>query len=199
MEHFAMPLNPATIDRFPRPSNTSASTELLDVAAGADLQAAIEQLYEAFADVALGIPVHCCPHCYTDADRTYLALTPRRSLTLSDSAYILTCSTTTIGTPRDLNYFLPRLLETWALGAHYMPEVMPSKLEVARDAGWTAPQLEAVLAFMRALLAAVHQLRDNSLWYEDLDAQALEKLASVFPELRTELTIELHDPNARSE
>jgi len=155
----------ATTNRFPILEGMPESNALFDSAGGRRLQEAIDRLYEAFQAVSLEEPFECCPHCFTEADRIYLERTPVRELTLADAAFILTKSTITLGNERDLNHFLPRILDAWTRGAHYMPELLPESLKIARAAGWASIHVREVSQFARALFGAIDTLEDNVSWY----------------------------------
>jgi hypothetical protein len=186
----------ATANRFPTQLIDTTRADLFETTSGARLSAAIDGLYSAFASATLALPLRYCPHCYTKADAGYIEFTPLRQLTTLDATHILGSVPHTLGTAADLNYFLPRLLETLAYQGHYLEHVLPERIAVARSEGWTRDQLGAVLAFMRAYLCAANAMEYNTSIYYDLSGGMLEELKLVLPELADELHIQLNDPEA---
>jgi len=134
---------------------------LLDGPEGRPLRLALDDVYRAFASVRLDETFAVCPHCFTDDDRDYLLETALLDLTWSDIAFILGKAVTTLGSARDFGYFLPRILEGFALGVHYLPHVAPAKILRSHEAGWTAAQVAAVADFVNALEVIVYAMPDD--------------------------------------
>jgi len=134
---------------------------LLDGPEGRPLRLALDDIYRTFASVRLDESFEVCPHCFTESDRTYLLSTPLSGLTWSDMALILRKAIATLGSARDFGYFLPRILEGFALGLHSMPQVLPSKLLRSREAGWTPSQVAAVADFVNALEVIAYAMPDD--------------------------------------
>ena len=152
---------PATRNRFPSSATVRTDARLLDGPEGRPLRLALDDVYRAFAGVRLDASFAVCPHCFTDEDRAYLLETALLDLTWSDIAFILGKSITTLGSARDFGYFLPRVLEGFVLGVHYMPHVLPSKILRSHEAGWSAAQVGAVADFVNALEVIVYAMRDD--------------------------------------
>lgn len=161
---------PATRDRFPSSATVRTDARLFDGAEGQPLRLALDDVYRAFGTVRLDRAFEVCPHCFTEADRRYLIDTSLFELTWSDVAFILGKAVTTLGSARDFGYFLPRILEGFALGVHYMPHVLPTKIRLSREAGWSAPQIAAVADFVNALEVIVHAMRDDDPVFDDCSA-----------------------------
>jgi hypothetical protein len=149
---------PATRNRFPSSATVRTDARLFDGVGGRPLRLALDDVYRAFASVRLDPTFEVCPHCFTDADRRYLIDTPLLDLTWSDIASILGKAVTTLGSARDFGYFLPRVLEGFALGVHYMPHVLTTKIRLSREAGWSAAQIAAVADFVNALEVIVYAM-----------------------------------------
>jgi hypothetical protein len=193
MSHGELP--GATANQFPTQNIDTTRTDLFETEHGARLSAAIEGLYSAFADATLSFPLQYCSHCYTEADVRYIQFTPLRRLTTPDAAHILASVPHTLGTATDLNYFLPRVLETLAYQGHYMEHVLPETIALARSEGWKSNQVDAILEFMRAYVSAINAVEDNTSIYYGID-RMLENISLVLPELVGELDIRLNNPEA---
>jgi hypothetical protein len=170
-----------TIDRFPMPRQQRENTQLFETSAGTRLTAAVEGLYFAFRICRLDEDFSFCSHCFTVSDGMYLRTTPLRRISLDEAAFILTKCPGTLGCARDFNYFLPRIFEAWAHRAHYLAEVIPDRLEAAREEGWTPEQVAAVAEFMRAFFGAINISDLNIAWCYELESE-IEKLKKVVPE-----------------
>lgn len=142
---------PATRNRFPSSATVRTDARLLDGPEGRPLQLALDDVYRAFAGVRLDESLAVCPHCFTDDDRDYLLGTALLDLTWSDVALILGKAITTLGSTRDFGFFLPRILEGFAIDVHYMPRALASKMLRSCEAGWTPAQVAAVADFVNAL------------------------------------------------
>jgi hypothetical protein len=193
MSHGELP--GATANQFTTQLIDAARTDLFETEHGPRLFAAINDLYLAFANARLSLPLRYCPHCYTEQDARYVQDTPSRQFTTADAAHILSSVPHTLGTEADLNYFLPRLLEAHAYNGHFLPDVLPKTLGLARSAGWTDQQLQAVLEFMRAYIAAASVMEYNTSVCYEFDSMR-EDLKSALPELASELHVQLNDPEA---
>jgi hypothetical protein len=178
-------------NRFPKPDPNYASGDLFSTSAGLELGNSIERLYHAFEGCALDESFSGCPHCFTDDDVAYLRNTPLRDLSYGDAALLLPDSVYTVGSAKDLNYFLPRILETWAHHAHYMELTIPEKLELGRRAGWTNLQETAVRDFLRSFFQAANAVTPNTSYYYELSGELESKLGRLFPEIAKDLHIEL--------
>lgn len=174
-------LPPRTANRFPMVREQRGDAELFDASPGDRLKRTVEALYFAFAGLSLDEALAYCPHCFTNSDVSYVRETRLRKLAFEEIAFILVKCPSTLGSARDLSYFLPRIFEAWANRALYMPEVIPDRIEVARGSGWTDAQLSAVVEFVGALFDAINALERNASWYYELEPEA-ERLRRALPE-----------------
>ena len=108
-----------------------------------------------------------CPHCFTDEDRAYVMDTALLDLTWSDIGIVAGKAIATLGSARDFGYFLPRVLEGFAIGVHYMPRVVPSKMLQSCEAGWTLDQVAAVADFVNALEVIVYAMPEDDPRHRD--------------------------------
>lgn len=175
-------LEKRTENRFPKLGDTTAKDGLFRTTHSVELRASIEAVYSQFATARLSDPLRYCSHCFTDDDARYLAAKKPRELTFADIAFILPKSISTLGTAADFNYFLPRILEALAYGAHYMEHVLPKKLGEARMASWTTEQTSALVRFFVAFIAAINEAEFPELFSYDIE-HILPELKAVLPEL----------------
>jgi hypothetical protein len=180
-------------NRFPKTDGMPPQRELLQSDRGEDLVRAIDGLYNAFATCPLDDSFSCCPHCFTDADITYLRTTPLREFSDDDASFILGKAITTLGSARDFNHFLPRVLEAWTYHAHYMEHVIPEKLDSARQTGWTKPQEKAVNDFLCSFFRAANSVTPNTTFYYELSGEIETELRRQFPEIAQDLHVELRE------
>lgn len=132
--------------------------------AEANLLAAIEQSYSAFA--CMSRPQKLLTSPLRDGDEILQTLTsaPLRELTGEQIGPYSSYAITTVGDDRDYRHFLPRIFElavmdpTW-LGAY--PAVMAGKLKMANWRTWPAEQQAAVLRFFRAGFEAAVERHPN--------------------------------------
>lgn len=110
-------LEPRTEPRFPHAGQYSRETGYVSGPRALELRAAIEGLYAAFADARLSDPLPVCRHCFTESDVRYLSATPLGSLSHADLGLICSKLISTLGSPDDVAYFLPRVVEGIAEGA----------------------------------------------------------------------------------
>ena len=188
-------LAPRTENRFPGGGYTS-DDELFLTSEGPALRDAIDELYTVFCTSKLDPVFDGCRHCFTEADIAYLRNTPLRELTLGDAAFLLADCPNTLGEKKDINYFLPRVLEAWAYRTPFLDHVIPDRLLLARDAGWTGDQTAAVARFVTTLVAAINELSWNAVWWYDM-ADYIVRLKSAVPEAGPVRLI-LRDSNAET-
>jgi hypothetical protein len=181
-------LGKRSTNEFPVSIASLVKDDLFCTTHSSELVAAIAALYPAFENSELSNPLKYCGHCFTLEDARYLAETKVRELTLDDAAIILPSSISTLGTAADFNYFLPRILEALAYGAHYMQHVLPQKMAEGRAIGWTADQTSAVVRFLVAYVAAVNDAECPELFSYDLEGM-LPELKAVLPELPAEIAV----------
>jgi len=146
---------PATRDRFPSSATVRTDARLFDGADGRPLRLALDDIYRAFSTARLDASFAVCPHCFTPADRDYLLRTPLLELTWSDISIVLGKAIAGLGSARDFGYFLPRVVEGFAIGIHSMPGLLSSKILQSRAAGWNVAQVAAVADFVNALAVIV--------------------------------------------
>jgi len=153
---------PAARNRFPSSTAVRTDARLLDGPEGQPLRLALDDIYRAFVSVRLDHQSFAvCPHCFTEEDRVYLLETALPDLTWSDIAIIAGKAIATLGSARDFGYFLPRIVEGFAIGVHYMPRVLPSKMLQSCEAGWTPGQVAAVADFVNALEVIVYAMPEG--------------------------------------
>jgi hypothetical protein len=181
-------LPPRSDDRFPMIRRRTPHLGLFETPDGDHLKAAIEILYFAFASADLNPDFAGCPHCFTFNDLEFLRRTHPRKFSLDDIGFIFTKSMSTLGTAKDLNHFVPRILEAWALNALDAEELLPHKLVAARSSGWSTEQLAAVVQFMRSMFAAINA-RTRDLAWPYLEILDLEELRAALPEAADALII----------
>lgn len=158
---------PAPRNRFPSSATVRTDARLLGGPEGRSLRLALDDVYRAFAGVRLDASFAVCPHCFTDDDRAYLLTTALLDLTWSDIAIIAGKAIATLGSPRDFGYFLPRVLEGFTIGVHYMPRVVPSKVLQSCEAGWIPDQVAAVADFVNALEVIVYAMPEDDPRHRD--------------------------------
>lgn len=168
-------------NRFPSDATMPYTGELFRTPYGERLKIAIERLYEAFGGLHLDPELRYCKDCFTAADIEYLASRPVRELTFADAALIQGKVTTTLGSGKDFNYFLPRIFDSMAHDGIYLENALPRALSEGRKAGWTPSQLESVVEFMRAFFMAINALPWNLTWVANFD-WILEELRGALPE-----------------
>lgn len=120
-----------------------------------ELDAAIAELYAAFAHRPAPVHVAGCPHCVDDADHALLTAQPLRHLTTRHLARYAHKAISTWGDAGDLAHFLPRLLELLAREPGWVdPEILLGKLELAGWRSWPAGEVAAVERYLAALWRA---------------------------------------------
>lgn len=158
---------PAARNRFPSSATVRTDARLLDGPEGRPLRLALDDVYRAFASVRLDEAFAACPHCFTEEDRSYLMETALIELTWSDVGIVAGKAIAALGSARDFGYFLPRVLEGFAIGVHYMPRVLPSKMLQSCEAGWTPDQVAAVADFVNALEVIVYAMPEDDPRHRD--------------------------------
>ncbi len=121
-------------------------------AAGAqvDLDAAVDQLYAAFAGSGAPADIDYCAHCVSTDEVEPLLVTPLRQLTSGQLSRFALKAPYTWGTEQDLLHFLPRILETMPDAPDDYPEwVLLNKLAALR-VRWSPQQQAALAGYLRA-------------------------------------------------
>ncbi|TDC84738.1 hypothetical protein [Actinomadura sp. 7K507] len=140
---------------------------------------ALDDLYEAFADVPHPVNLEGCPCCVAPDEGRPLLSRPVRDLAAADLARYAAKAMSTWGGPEEFRHFAPRLLDLAAEDAFGWPdaEIVFAKLG---EAGWRDwPQRGAVEAFLRAFWTrtlATHPARPSA-------ATALCALAGAGPDM----------------
>ncbi|TDC47161.1 hypothetical protein E1281_26660 [Actinomadura sp. KC345] len=140
---------------------------------------ALDDLYDAFADVPHPVALDGCPCCVAPGEGRPLLARPPRVLTAEDLARYAAKAMSTWGGPEEFRYFAPRLMELAAEDAFGWPdvEVVFRKLGQAQWQDW--PQRDAVVAFFHAFWTrtlASHPARPSA-------ATALCALAGAEPDM----------------
>jgi len=123
--------------------------------AAAELQAAVEGLYVAFASYPLRDEVVGCSHCVFPDDQTSLHRAPLRELQSEDLSKYSFKAMSTWGDDRDFRHFLPRLFEllpSEPLGIG--PECVANRLQLADWTKWPEPEQLAVRRWLHAVWRA---------------------------------------------
>lgn len=143
------------------------------------MREAIDRLYAAFSDATLSSPLVACPHCFTDGDLRYLENAPLQSLGHGDLSLIATKLVSTLGTPEDVSYFVPRIVEAIAEGA--LIELRPFAERIAKipTMEWT-PVRQTALRDVFSLLFQVTDGTWDDLGNEATRAELREVLPNVF-------------------
>lgn len=128
---------------------------------GAQLRSALDRLYVAFADATLSAPLKACPHCFTASDVEYLTKSPVQSLSHGDLALVATKLISTLGTPEDVAYFVPRIMEALAEGALIEIEPFADRLAKMPESVWTAERMNALGKTFALLFAAAEGTWDD--------------------------------------
>lgn len=122
------------------------------------LNEAVRDLYEAFASRSrrAAIEFDACDHCVSPQEARALARTPLQEISAEVlSTFMLDAISWTWGTPDDLWYYLPRILElvaTGGLNSYDLWSLFPVMGQHWRD--WPPEQQDAVSAYLSALCQA---------------------------------------------
>jgi hypothetical protein len=179
------------IDVDERPTENSFGTEKSGYEAYWDLppevEAALRGVEAAFADARLSEDFDACPHCYTDHDREYLRTVPPREMFNSDIGEIVFCLVSTIGSARDIAYFLPSMLRLQLSGVAIDDAILMKRIGAIPAEHWTGERREALRAAFEAHFASrpaegFLDLDDPS--YRTWIAEALERPAHAAPRER---------------
>ncbi|MFF2147691.1 hypothetical protein [Kitasatospora sp. NPDC058190] len=115
---------------------------------GATLRELINGLPEAFAAAPRPARIDACPCCTTRAEIDLLLRTPRERLGPDELMHYATSALNTVGSPADLRYFAPRILQLVLTGELTVPDLEVVGIKLAQ-AGWRdwpeAPYLRRLL------------------------------------------------------
>jgi hypothetical protein len=132
--------------RFPHSgAYSSGESRYLTGTGSVALRAAVARLYEAFSDARLSDPLAACSHCFMPSDVLYVAATPLRSFSHADLSLVSSKLTSTLGCPEDVAYFVPRIVEAIAEGAHIELSPFASRLGKMPARDWRPERREALL------------------------------------------------------
>lgn len=123
-----------------------------------DLDKAVRALYAAFASRSrrAEIEFDVCEHCVSPAEARALARDPLHDIDAKVlSTFILNASSETWGTPEDLWYYLPRILELVATGEYNRGDLWSLFVVMGlRWRDWPPQQQDAVCSYLSALWRA---------------------------------------------
>jgi hypothetical protein len=109
------------------------------------VRGALAALHRAFDGVPRPAHLTGCPCCAGRVDLARLLSVPRASLTAADLELYATKAITTVGTPDDFRWFLPRLLELLLTGELEVDvEIVLGKLAISGFDDW-APSLRTAI------------------------------------------------------
>jgi hypothetical protein len=116
-----------------------------------ELAAAIERLYEAFANEPKPRQVSTCPCCLSPEEAQVLLNTPLRELSSDQLSSYGSSVLLTVGGVEDFRYFFPRLLDISIHESGWWPdrEIVVSKLRLGEWQTWEDGQREAVIGVIR--------------------------------------------------
>jgi len=117
-----------------------------------DLEAAIEEMYAAFARPAPR-EVDGCPCCTTEEELRALTETPLRELGEEQLGRYASSALLTVGNVEDLRYFWPRMVELVVRGELWTDiEVVFDKPKRGEWRSWPRPEQEAIERFARVVM-----------------------------------------------
>jgi len=119
----------------------------------------IETLYRVFVNYSAE-DMFGCPHCVTAEHIQRTQAKPLRELTGEDLSHYAFNAITTMGTEDNFRFFLPRLLELFALEGgigRYDAEPVIGKLPYTHWERWDRIEREAIMNFFHALLREVFE------------------------------------------
>ncbi|WP_120319431.1 hypothetical protein [Catellatospora citrea] len=150
-----------------------------------DLQAAVTELYAAFARHPRAERIGYCGHCVADAEAVVLQRVPLRRLTAGDLARFTFKLMSTWGDEADLRHFLPRILDLFASGEQRDGGLLTKTLSNVRyyGAAWAPDELAAVEGYLLALMRQILTDRDSYLQVTALLEGAAENGHTVEPYL----------------
>ncbi len=118
-----------------------------------ELESALRDVDTAFSDARLSDDFEACPHCYTDRDLAYLRTVPPLEMSPSDLFTISFCLTTTIGSARDIAYFVPAMIRTQLRRGTLEDAMVMRQLGRIAASDWTAQRRNALLRAYQAYFA----------------------------------------------
>lgn len=111
-----------------------------------DLNSAIEDVYDAFADVERPTSIDGCVCCIDQQTLNKLCRVPLRQLSPDDLSTYASCAFLTVGDVSDYAYLLPRILEISATEKDWWPdiEITGRAIQDAQPADWPNKQWQAL-------------------------------------------------------
>lgn len=127
------------------------------------LEDAISQLYEAFADVPTPTDIDACPCCADRKNLCTLTSLPLRDISADDLGPYAASAFLTVGDVPDYLYFLPRILECYALNEFWwpVPEVTGRAIANTHPNEWPTPRSAAFHQFLTSLIAHLLEQADS--------------------------------------
>jgi hypothetical protein len=118
------------------------------------LTSAIDDLYEAFSEVARPEMIHACACCMTADEVETLLTKPLRELTPDELSPYASSALLTVGDVPDYLYFLPRILELSILDDSLSAAIEASgdKIRMTEPMSWPAKRLGALSDFFCAAI-----------------------------------------------
>ena len=122
-----------------------------------ELDAAVRQLYDAFAARQRRGQLDFCAHCVSPQEAEALIESPLGDLSADLlRVFVLNAISETWGTPDDLWYYLPRVLEFVAIGEFSRYDISGLFIAVSlRWRNWPLDQQDALTGYLTALWKAI--------------------------------------------
>jgi hypothetical protein len=108
----------------------------------------------------------------------YLVTTPLRSLSHGDVELIATKLISTLGSPQDIAYFTPRIVEALAEGAVFDIDAFAERLAQMPEAMWTVERVDALNGIFSLLFAAT-----DGTWYDVGSERTRAQLKGALPKV----------------
>jgi len=130
-----------------------------------ELTAAIENFYNAFADVPRPEHIDGCSHCIDDKGIETLLSLPLRELTPDHLSSYASSAFLTVGDVADYLYFLPRIIEISIREESWWPDLEVTARAI-RDSGYASWSVERRAALGAVLKAFLTELIDTETYSE---------------------------------
>jgi len=133
------------------------------------VDAAIEDLYTAFASEAKPRKITACPCCVSSDDVCTLLNTPLRSLGCEQLSGYASAVLLTSGSEDDLRYFFPRMLDLAIRDRYSWPdrEIVLGKLRLGNWKLWSRRQQAAIIRAVRAAFESELRRGKDRMWNVD--------------------------------
>lgn len=131
------------------------------------IDAAVENLYRAFATIPAPLEIDGCAHCIDDKNIDVLLRTNLRELAPEDLSSYASSAFLTVGDVQDYLYFLPRILEISIKDSSWWPdiEVTGRALNETNVKNWPADQEQALSDFFGSVIASFVESPDRDDYY----------------------------------